>query len=125
MDVQHLSSCTRRFQIFAAVMTQTEVQTIPNRGLLDDVGVALDLVAYCGSNEIGPVREKAFLYHQVDMTKINVAKVDGDLLRVTGLCPQLFSAIPLSSICHLYGWHMDAIGRPFKRNRRDASFDMA
>src|SRR5260370_1879069 len=101
MDVQHLSSCTRRFQIFAAVMTQTEVQTIPNRGLLDDVGVGVDLVGYWGSNEIGRVREKAFLYHQVDMTKIDVAKVDGDLLRVTGLCPQLMYILGHPVIIHM------------------------
>ena len=55
MDMQHFSSATRRFQIFAAVVPQAEVQTLADRGLLDDVGVAFELIADCGSNEIGPV----------------------------------------------------------------------
>ena len=89
MDVQHLSSCTRRFEIFATEVPQTEVQTIPNRGLLDHVGVAFELVTYCGSNEIGPVRVEAVLHHQIDVAKINEAEVDRDLLGVARLCSQL------------------------------------
>jgi hypothetical protein len=64
-----------------------------DRGLLDHVGVAFELVTYCGSNEIGPVRVKALLYHQIDVTKIDVAEVDRDLLCVTGLCPQLMHTL--------------------------------
>lgn len=87
MDVQHLSSGTRRLEIFEAVVPQTEVQTIPNRGLLDDVDMAFELVTYCGSNEIGPVRVEAVLHHQIDVAKIDEAEVDSDLLRVARLCP--------------------------------------
>ena len=46
-----ISPAARCFEIFAAVVPQTKVQTIPNRGLLDHVGVAFELVTYCGSNE--------------------------------------------------------------------------
>jgi hypothetical protein len=53
--VQHLSNYTRRLEIFAIVVPQTKVQFFSDRGLLDHVGVAFELVAYCGSNEIGPV----------------------------------------------------------------------
>jgi hypothetical protein len=63
MDVQHLSRCTRRFEIFAAIMSQTEIQILSDGGLLDHVSVAFELVADCGSNEIGPVRVKALLHH--------------------------------------------------------------
>ena len=89
MDVQRLSSYTRRLEVFAVVVPQTKLQIFSDRRLLDHVGVAFELVTYCGSNEIGPVRVKALLYHQIDVTKIDVAEVDRDLLCVTGLCPQL------------------------------------
>jgi hypothetical protein len=64
LDVQHLSSCTHRFEVFSAVVPQTKVQTLSDRGLLDHVSMAFELVTDCGSNEIGPVRVKALLNHQ-------------------------------------------------------------
>jgi predicted lipid-binding transport protein (Tim44 family) len=61
MDLQHLSGSTRRFEIFAAVVPQTEVQTLADRRLLDHVGVAFELIADCGSNEIAhPVTGHSF-----------------------------------------------------------------
>src|SRR5712671_3835091 len=109
MHVQHLSSYTRRLEVLAVVVPQTQVQIFSHRGLLDHVGVAFELVTYCGSNEIGPVRVKALLYHQIDMTEIDVAEVDRDLLCVTGLCPQLVYifrhpiTIHMPSIWMVYG----------------------
>src|SRR5260221_5474672 len=55
LDVQHLSSETRRFEILTAVDSQAEVQTLSERGLLDHVSVAVELVADYGSDEIRPV----------------------------------------------------------------------
>ena len=63
VDVQHLAGPPRRFKILAAVVPQTEVQTFSGRGLLDHVCVAFELVADCGSNQIGTVRLKSFLHH--------------------------------------------------------------
>jgi hypothetical protein len=68
-------------------MPQTEVQTISGRGLLNDVGVPFDLVTDCSSNEIGPVRVKTLMNHQIDMTKIDVAQVYRDFLALPGLWP--------------------------------------
>ncbi len=52
-----------RFEILAAVFPETEVQTFSGRGLLDYVCVKFDLVANCGSDEIGTVRVEPFLHH--------------------------------------------------------------
>src|SRR5260221_1337471 len=93
LDVQHLSGCTHRFEVFSAVVPQTEVQTLSDRGLLDHVGVAFELVTDCGSNEIGPVRVKALLNHQIDMTKVDIADIDRDFLAVTGLWSQLMDVL--------------------------------
>jgi hypothetical protein len=54
LDVQHLSGCTHRFEVFSAVVPQTKVQTLSDRGLLEHVSMAFELVADCGPNEIGP-----------------------------------------------------------------------
>ncbi len=61
--VQHLTGSPRSFEILAAVVPQTEVQTFSGRGLLDYVCVTFELVADCGSNEVGTVRVEAFLHH--------------------------------------------------------------
>ena len=113
MDLQHLSGSTRRFEIFTAVVPQTEVQTLADRRLLDHVGVAFELIADCGSNEIGPVRVETLLHHEVDLPEVDVAEVDRDLLAVTGLCAELLYdlghaiAIPVPSNWMVYGWRSD------------------
>src|SRR6266446_8673318 len=89
LDVQHFSSCTRRFEILATVVPQTELQTLSDCRLLDHVGVAFELVADRGSNEIGPARVRALLNHQIDMAKVDITEIDRDLLGVSGLRSQL------------------------------------
>src|SRR6266581_3662140 len=93
MDAQHFAGSTHRFEVFAAVLPQTEVQTLADRGLPDHVGVAFELIADCGSNEIGSVRVKALMYHQVDLAEVDVAEIDRDLLAVTGLWSDLVHII--------------------------------
>jgi hypothetical protein len=89
MDFQHFSGSTRRFEIFAAVVTQTKVQSLTDCGLLDNVGVPFELIANCGSNEIGPVGVKALLHHEIDLTEVNVTEIDRDLLAVSGFWAKL------------------------------------
>ena len=108
MDVQHLSGCTRRFEIFAAVVPQTEVQTLPDRGPLDHVDMAFELVADCGSNEVGPVRVEAFLHHQVDVAEVDIAEVDRDLLGVARPWSQ-FMYVSGHPLYHPYTICMDGI----------------
>src|SRR6202020_2681762 len=95
MNLEHLSGSTRGFEIFAAVVPQTEVETLADRRLPDHVGVAFELIADCGSNEVGPVRVKALLNHKVDLPEIDVAEIDRDLLAVTGLWAEL-----VHILCH-------------------------
>src|SRR5512142_847136 len=67
IDVQHLASLPRSFEVLAGVVPQAEVQAFASRGLLDHVGVALELVADCGSNEISAVGVEPVLHHEIDM----------------------------------------------------------
>jgi hypothetical protein len=63
IDVQRLAGSPRRFKILAAIVPQTQVQTFSGRGLLDHVCVTFELVADCGSDEVGTVRVEPFLDH--------------------------------------------------------------
>ncbi len=83
--MQHLAGSARRFEIVAAVVPQTEIQTFSDRGLLDHVRVTFELVADCGSDEIGTVRVEPFLDHKIDVTKVDITKIDRDFFGVCGL----------------------------------------
>ena len=63
IDVQHLTGSPHRFEILAAVVPQTEVQTFRAVDCFDDVCVTFELVADCRSNEVGTVRVEPFLNH--------------------------------------------------------------
>jgi hypothetical protein len=56
--------------------------------------MALDLVPDGRPDEIGPVRIEPFLHHEIDVTEIDMAKVDRDLLGVGG---------PGSQFAHIVG----------------------
>ena len=122
MDLQHFSGSTCRFKIVATVVPQTQIQTLAERRLLDHVGMAFELIADCGSNEIGPIRIEALLDHEVDLPEVNVAEIDRDLLTVCGLWAELMynlSHIPFHtpSVWMVYGWQSIA----FKRERARSS----
>jgi hypothetical protein len=89
MDFQHFSRSTRRFEIFATVVTQTKIQPLADCGLPDNVGMPFELMANCGSNEISPVRVKALLHHEVDLAEVNVTEIDRDLLAVSRFWAEL------------------------------------
>jgi hypothetical protein len=80
--------------------------------LPDHVGVAFELIADCGPNEIGSVRVEAVVYHQVDLAEVDVAEIDRNLLAVTGPWSDLVHIFGhnLPSIRHPSGWHMDVGG---------------
>jgi hypothetical protein len=111
--VQHLAGAPRRFEVFPAEMPQTEVQAVPGRGLLDDVGVPLELVADRRPDEIRPVRIEPLLHHQIDLTEVDIAKVDRDFLGVGDLWAQLAYIVGHNGNPHLpsvrmaQGWYMD------------------
>jgi hypothetical protein len=85
IDLEHLSGAARRFEILPAIVPETEIQALSGRGLFDDLGMTFELVADCGSNEVGSVRIKALLNHQIDMAEVDEPEIDRDLFTVTGL----------------------------------------
>ena len=82
IDLQHLAGALRRFEILAAEISQPEVQALSGRALPDDICMALELVPDRRPDEIGPVRIETFLHHEIDVTEIDIAKVDRDLLGI-------------------------------------------
>ena len=47
--------------------------------------MAFELVADRRPDEIRPVRIEPFLHHEIDVTEVDIAKVDRDLLGIGGL----------------------------------------
>src|SRR3984893_7161306 len=135
IDLQHLAGAARRFEILAGVISQTEVRALPSRGLLDDVRVAFDLVPNGPRGEIRPVRIEPFLHHEIDVTEVDIAKIDRDLLSVGGLGSQLAHIIrhEITRLYHPLGWCMavtwmlrndfqgGSAGAPLPKLRRAAS----
>lgn len=110
IDVQHLARPPRRLEILAAVVSQAQVQALSRRGLLDHVGMAFELVADRGPDEIRAVRVEAFLHHQIDLTEIDKTKIDRDFFRVGRLSPDFVNVawhrttIQLASYEMVHGW---------------------
>jgi hypothetical protein len=109
IDVQHLAGLPRRFEIRASVVPQTEVQAFAGGGLLDHVGVTLELIADRGSDEIRAVRIKSVLHHQIDMAEVDIAKIDRDFFSLRRLRPKFVNVFDhcYPSIYHLSGCYMD------------------
>ena len=82
VDVQHLTGSPRGFEILAAVIPQTEVQTFSGRGLFDDVCVPFELIANCRANEIGTVRVEPLLHHEIDVTEVDITQIDRDFFGI-------------------------------------------
>jgi hypothetical protein len=63
VDVEWLPGCAHRFEIFTTVVPQTELQAFSSYGLLDDVGVSVELVADCGADKVSTVPVEAVPDH--------------------------------------------------------------
>jgi hypothetical protein len=118
IDLQHLSGAARRLEILPAVVPQTEIQALSGRRLFDGLGVAFELVADCGSNEVGSVRVKTLLNHQIDMAEIDEPEIDRDLFTFTGLGSQWVHIID-HAYHHPYTIRMDGIwmAKPLRQGR--------
>ena len=75
----------RCLQLFAAKVSQTEVETAARDRLPGGVGVPLDLVSDCSADEVGAVRIEAVPHEQVDVAEVDEAEIDGDLLAVPAI----------------------------------------
>jgi hypothetical protein len=88
VDVQHLAGLLRRFEIRAGIVPQTEVKAFAGRGLLDHVSMAFELIADGCADEIGAVRIKSVLHHEIDVAQVDIAEIDRDLLGFGRFWPQ-------------------------------------
>ena len=61
---------------------EAEFERAPRDRLLDGIGVASELVADRGADEVGAIGVKAFPHQEIDMAEVDKAEVDRDLLAV-------------------------------------------
>jgi hypothetical protein len=80
--MEQLSGRAHRFQIFTAEMPQAELHFFSGYRLLDRVSMSFELIPDGGANEVGAVRVKPLLNHQIDVTEIDMTKVDRDFLAI-------------------------------------------
>src|SRR6516164_10464361 len=87
-------------------------------GLLDRLVLAVKLVANGRPDKVGTIRIEPLLHEEVDMTKVNVAEIDGNLLTV---------ARPGSKLAHIvdhpYTFHIPSTWMVY--SRRLAEFQAA
>src|SRR5690242_10171315 len=108
MDVQLLPGVTRRLQIFAAVLPQTQIQALSISGALDHLRVAFELIPDRRPNEIGAVRIKALPDHEIDLAQVDVTDVDRDLLGIARLRAQIPNVVRVhAAISRPSSWMID------------------
>src|ERR1700683_1687493 len=71
-------------EVLPTVAPQSKIQLLSRDGVLENIVVAIQLVPNRRSNEVRAIRIKAVPNHQVDVAKIHVTEVDGNLLSVGG-----------------------------------------
>ena len=101
-------ACRAASRSARGVVPQTEIQAFAGRGLLDDVGVAFELIADRRSDEIGAVRIESVLHHQIDVAQVDIAKIDRDFFGFSGLRSE-FADISGHGHFHPYTICMDGI----------------
>jgi hypothetical protein len=69
--------------------------------------VAFELVADGRPDEIRAVRIEPFLHHQIDVTEVDIAKVDRDLLGIRDPGSQHIVGHESIHFCHPTGWFLD------------------
>ena len=84
-----LSSGLNGFQIFAAVTSETELKVMASDGLFDRVVMAVKLVANGCPDKVRTIGIEPLLHEEIDMTKVDVAEIDRDLLTIAGLWSKL------------------------------------
>src|ERR1700745_1622488 len=88
-NVEDVSGVTRGLEVLTAEMSQPKIKALARRRLLHDIGVPIELVTNGRADEVGPIRIKTLLHHQIDVAKVDIAEVDGDLFGVTASRTQL------------------------------------
>ena len=83
-DLEHLSGRTHTLQFSPREMAQPQHQGFAGDRLARQLGVALELVADCGTDEVGPVGIELLRYEKIDVTEVNETEIDRDLFRSLG-----------------------------------------
>src|ERR671913_1778417 len=118
-DVEPQAGVAGRLELRAAVVAQAEVEALALRGPRGRVGVALELVADGGADEVGAVGVEPLPDQEVDAAEVDVAEVDGDLLAVGGLGPRFLDvADHLLTILLPSVWMVSGAGRGFGKGPR-------
>ena len=78
-------------------MTQAKFQRLADDSLLDHVRMSFELIADGRANEVGAVRIKTLVHHQIDVTQVDVPEVHRNFLGITGFLTQI-----VDNRCHLY-----------------------
>lgn len=101
----------QRSQVVGAEVLQAQYQRLACHRLLDGVGVNAQLVADGRAYEVGAVAEEALRDQQVDLSQVDEAEVDGDLLGFSALFFDQGSGecslqldIMAPSLWMVYGW---------------------
>ena len=89
LDVKHFAGGPRRLKFDHPELEQADLERVPVDRARYLLRLAVQLVADRRPDEVGPVREEAFLDQQIDPSKIDIAKVDRNLLAVGNAPPQL------------------------------------
>ena len=79
-DIERPLCSARRLQLFAAEVSEAEVEATAGDGLSGGLGMPLDLVSDCGADEVGAVCVETVPHEQIDVAEVDIAEVDGDLL---------------------------------------------
>lgn len=82
LDVQHLAGRLRGLQVLAAVVAQAEVKLVAVDGFPDGIIVPIELVSNGCPDEVGPVGVEALLHEEIDMSQVDLAQIDRDLLAI-------------------------------------------
>jgi hypothetical protein len=108
LDVKCLTCGCNGFQVFAAVTSEPELEAMAGHGLLDRVDMTIELIANGRPDEVGAICIEPLVNEKVDVTKVDIAEIDGDLLAVARLGPQLAHIVGhrFPSLHHPYGWNI-------------------
>src|SRR5271165_6017481 len=80
LDVEPAALRLHRLQLFAADASEAEFKGVPHDRLLDRVRVGGELVADRRADEVGAIGIESFAHQEIDMSEVDEAEVDRDLL---------------------------------------------
>src|SRR5271166_4308160 len=119
LDVEAAAPRLHRLQLFAADASEAEFEGVPHDRLLDRVRVGGELVADRRADEVGAIGIESFAHQEIDMSEVDEAEVDRDLLAIA---LSLSQSVNFSRHCrrsyHPIRWYVDGAKESRKRLMR-------